>query len=144
MAENTKQEVQHVAAERFVRRGEAFWREIFTQWEASGIGVRAFCQQRGIAVSTFGLWRSKLSRRARGSEAASGTMTADAAVFIAAQADDPLVAMTAAPATPDSVLAGAPNDGVTLVLAGVRIELSGTHAGRIVDFVLGQLGSGRC
>jgi len=37
-----------------------------------------------------------------------------------------------------------PNDGVTLVLAGVRIELSGTHAGRIVDFVLGQLGGGRC
>ena len=144
MAENAKQEVQLVAAERFVRRGEAFWREVFTQWEASGIGVRAFCQQRGIAVSTFGLWRSKLLRRARRSEAASTTITAEAAVFIAAQADDPLVAMPAAPARPGSAAAGAPHDGVTLVLAGVRIELSGTHAGRIVDFVLGQLGGRRC
>ena len=144
MAENAKQEVQLVAAKRFVRRGEAFWREVFTQWEASGIGVRAFCQQRGIAVSTFGLWRSKLLRRARRSEAASTTITAEAAMFIAAQADDPLVAMPAAPARPGSVAAGAPHDGVTLVLAGVRIELSGTHAGRIVDFVLGQLGGRRC
>jgi transposase-like protein len=144
MAESTKQDVQQASAERFVRRGEAFWREVFTQWEASGVGVRAFCQQRGIAVSTFGLWRSKLSHRTHGSEAASGTMTADTAVFITAQAADPLVAMTAAPATSDSVSAGAPNDGVTLVLAGVRIELSGTHAVRIVDFVLGQLGDGRC
>lgn len=144
MAENAKQEVQLVAAERFVRRGEAFWREVFTQWEASGIGVRAFCQQRGIAVSTFGLWRSKRLHRARRSEAASTTITAEAAMFIAAQADDPLVAMPAAPARPGSAAAGAPHDGVTLVLAGVRIELSGTHAGRIVDFVLGQLGGRRC
>ena len=144
MAENAKQEVQLVAAERFVRRGEAFWREVFTQWEASGIGVRAFCQQRGIAVSTFGLWRSKRLHRARRSEAASTTITAEAAMFIAAQADDPLVAMPAAPARPGSAAAGAPHDGVTLVLAGVRIELSGTHAGRIVDFVLGQLGDRRC
>jgi len=109
MAESTNQDVQQVAAERFVRRGEAFWREVFTQWEASGIGVRAFCQQRGIAVSTFGLWRSKLSRRARASEAASAAITADAAVFIAAQADDPLAAMSAVPARPGSVGAGAPN-----------------------------------
>lgn len=144
MAESTKQDAQQATAERFVRRGEAFWREVFTQWEASGIGVRAFCQQRGIAVSTFGLWRSKLSRRARGGEAASATTTADAAVFIAAQADDALVAMTAAPVRPGSVSAQAAHDGVTLVLAGVHIELSGAHAERIVDFVLGQLGGGRC
>jgi hypothetical protein len=45
---------------------------------------------------------------------------------------------------PGSFSAGAPHDGVTLVLAGVRIELSGAHAERIVRFVLGQLGGGRC
>lgn len=144
MAERTKQDVQQATAERFVRRGEAFWREVFTQWQVSGIGVRAFCQQRGIAVSTFGLWRSKLSRRARGGDAVSATITADAAAFISAQADDPLVAASSAPVTPGSVCAGAPHDGVTLVLAGVRIELSGAHAERIVHFVLGQLGGGRC
>jgi hypothetical protein len=31
-----------------------------------------------------------------------------------------------------------------VALAGVRIELTGTHAERIVRFVLGQLGGGRC
>lgn len=82
MAESTKQDVHQATAELFVRRGEAFWREVFTQWQASGIGVR--------------------------------------------------------------VSAGAPHDGVTLVLAGVRIELSEAHAERVVDFVLGQLGGGRC
>jgi transposase-like protein len=142
MAESSKQDVQQATAERFVRRGEAFWREVFTQWEASGIAVRAFCQQRGIAVSTFGLWRSKLSRSGRGGEAASATITADAAVFIEAQAEDPLAARSAA--TPGSISAGAPHDGVALVLSGVRLELSGAHAERIVDFVLGQLGGGRC
>jgi hypothetical protein len=35
-------------------------------------------------------------------------------------------------------------DRVTLSLAGVRIELTGAHAERIVRFVLGQLGGARC
>lgn len=144
MTESTKQDVQQATAERFTRRGEAFWREIFSQWEASGIGVRAFCQQRGIAVSTFGLWRSKLSRKACVGETASAASTADTSVFIAAQAGDPLVPISATSSTPDSVPAGALHDGVTLALAGVCIELSGAHAERIVDFVLGRLGGGRC
>jgi hypothetical protein len=65
-------------------------------------------------------------------------------VFIEAQAEDPLAARSATPATPGSVSAQAPHDGVTLVLAGVRLEVSGAHAERIVDFVLGQLGGARC
>jgi hypothetical protein len=35
-------------------------------------------------------------------------------------------------------------DRVTLSIAGVRIEMSGVHAERIVRFVLGQLGGARC
>ncbi|WP_434667624.1 IS66 family insertion sequence element accessory protein TnpA [Paraburkholderia sp. A3BS-1L] len=43
------------------RQGEAFWREMVMTWEASGLGVRRFCRQQGLAVSTFGLWRKKLA-----------------------------------------------------------------------------------
>ncbi|WP_258875842.1 hypothetical protein [Paraburkholderia sp. BL27I4N3] len=35
-------------------------------------------------------------------------------------------------------------DRETLSLAGVRIELTGAHAERIVRFVLGRLGGSRC
>ena len=35
-------------------------------------------------------------------------------------------------------------DRVIVTLAGVRIELVGVHAERIVRFVLGQLGGARC
>ncbi|KAI3610219.1 hypothetical protein D8I24_0481 (plasmid) [Cupriavidus necator H850] len=35
-------------------------------------------------------------------------------------------------------------DQVVIALAGARIELTGAHAERIVRFVLGQLGGGRC
>jgi hypothetical protein len=44
------------------QQGEAFWREMVTAWKASGLGARRFCREHGLAVSTFGLWRKKLSQ----------------------------------------------------------------------------------
>ena len=53
-----------------------------------------------------------------------------------------------APATPAPPLTAdalsSSRDRVRLSLAGVRIELTGAHAERIVRFVLGQLGGARC
>jgi hypothetical protein len=43
------------------RQGEAFWREMVMTWTASGLGAQQFCHEQGLAVSTFGLWRKKLS-----------------------------------------------------------------------------------
>jgi len=43
------------------RQGEAFWRGMVMAWTASGLGARRFCREQGLAVSTFGLWRKKLS-----------------------------------------------------------------------------------
>jgi hypothetical protein len=120
------------------RQGEAFWREMVMAWKASGLGVRRFCREQGLAVSTFDLWRKKLF-----GETAPATgplaMTPDAAFVVARPDGGPV---TTPPST--TVDTSTSRDRVTLSLAGVRIELTGTHAERIVRFVLGQLGGSRC
>jgi len=118
-----------------------FWGEMVTTWKSSGVGARRFCREQGLAVSTFSLWRKKLSTHIKEIKQPLA-VTADAA-FIVSNLDGelapsrPPVATQAADVSPS-------RDGVTLSLAGVRIELSGVHAERIVRFVLGQLGGGRC
>src|SRR5471032_253459 len=67
------------------RQGEAFWGEMVTTWKASGIGARRFCREQGLAVSTFSLWRKKLSRPVREIKQPIA-VTADA-VFIASNLD---------------------------------------------------------
>jgi hypothetical protein len=123
------------------RQGEAFWGEMVTTWKASGIGARRFCREQGLAVSTFSLWRKKLSSPVKEIKRPLA-VTADAA-FIVANSDVELAPRGPSVATP-AADASPPRDRVTLSLAGVRIELSGVHAERIVRFVLGQLGGGRC
>lgn len=120
------------------RQGEAFWREMVITWEASGLGVRCFCREQGLAVSTFDLWRKKFAGESV--EVDPLVVTPDA-VFVAARPDgEPLAPAPSVTTVPASFS----RDRVTLSLAGVRIELTGTHAERIVRFVLGQLGGGRC
>jgi hypothetical protein len=121
------------------RQGEAFWREMVTTWTASGLGAQQFCHEQGLAVSTFGLWRRKLSGEARAG-AHPLVATPDAA-FIVSHPD----ASPGTPMPPPAMDAPSPSrDRVTLSLVGVRIELTGAHAERIVRFVLGQLGGARC
>lgn len=38
----------------------AHWRRVMLEVERSGLSVRAFCQQRGIAVNVFYYWRRAL------------------------------------------------------------------------------------
>ena len=121
------------------RQGAAFWREMVMAWTTSGLGLRRFCREQGLAVSTFGLWRKKLSGKAR-AEAHPLAVTADAA-FIVSHPDTVPATPTPPPALDSS---SSSRDRVTLSLSGVRIELTGAHAERIVRFVLGQLGGARC
>ena len=44
-------------------RREPFWRRTFRSWQAGGLGVRAFCAERGLAESAFYFWRQELRRR---------------------------------------------------------------------------------
>src|SRR5260370_41769905 len=121
------------------RQGETFWREMVMAWTPSGLGARRFCREQGLAVSTFGLWRKKLSGEAR-ARAHPLAVTPDAA-FIGSHPDAALTT----PAPPSAMDASSSSrDRVTLSLASVRIELTGAHAERIVRFVLGQLGGARC
>ncbi|WP_029971025.1 IS66 family insertion sequence element accessory protein TnpA [Paraburkholderia graminis] len=121
------------------RQGEAFWREMVAAWKISGVGTRRFCREQGLAISTFGLWRKKFAGETPSTSPLA--VTADAALVIARLEGEPA-------ATPSSASADTPTsstrDRVTLSIAGVRIELSGVHAERIVRFVLGQLGGARC
>ena len=121
------------------RQGEAFWREMVVAWKASGLGARRFCRERGLAVSTFGLWRKKLSGEAR-AQACPLELTPDAAFIVSRPGAAP--GTPAPPSTANASLSSP--ERVVLSLAGVRIELTGSHAERIMRFVLGQLGGARC
>ncbi|MFM0617432.1 hypothetical protein PQR37_25560 [Paraburkholderia nemoris] len=94
------------------RQGEAFWREMVMAWTTSGLGLRRFCREQGLAVSTFGLWRKKLSGEAR-ADAHPFAVTPDAA-FIVSHPDT--APATPAPPSPADALSSS-RDRVTLSLA---------------------------
>lgn len=121
------------------RQGEAFWREMVAAWKMSGVGTRRFCREQGVAVSTFGLWRKKFTGETPATIPLA--VTADAAFVVARLEGEPAATPSTASADMSSL---STRDRVTLSIAGVRIEMSGVHAERIVRFVLGQLGGTRC
>jgi hypothetical protein len=45
-------------------RKERQWRRRIDQWRVSGLSVRAFCAQNGLAQASFYAWRRVLERRA--------------------------------------------------------------------------------
>jgi hypothetical protein len=40
--------------------GETFWRTLIKEHSQSSLTARQFCEERGIAISTFNRWKSKL------------------------------------------------------------------------------------
>src|SRR5262249_1694449 len=42
---------------------ERQWRRWIGEWQASGLSVQAFCQRRGLTLSSFYAWRRMLQRR---------------------------------------------------------------------------------
>jgi len=40
---------------------EQFWRMAIETWQASGLSVRQFCRQEGLATPAFYSWRKKLT-----------------------------------------------------------------------------------
>lgn len=43
---------------------ERFWRRVVRPWQHSGLSVRAFCAQQGLAEPSFYHWRRTLGERA--------------------------------------------------------------------------------
>jgi len=44
-----------------IGRGEAWWRDCFQRYPQSGMAIEAFCKQEQVAISSFYLWRKRLS-----------------------------------------------------------------------------------
>jgi hypothetical protein len=44
-----------------VRRPEAEWRVLLSQWQASGQSLREFCRDQKIQISSFQRWRARLA-----------------------------------------------------------------------------------
>ena len=45
---------------------EAFWRKVLARQRGSGLSVKGFCQQEGLAVASFYYWKRRI--REQGSE----------------------------------------------------------------------------
>jgi len=43
-----------------IRRSKAQWQELVDAHANSGLSQRAFCEQQGISVASFGYWKRKL------------------------------------------------------------------------------------
>ena len=46
------------------RRDRSAWEQLMAQYEAGDLSQRIFCEQQGLAYSTFGYWRKQLRRSA--------------------------------------------------------------------------------
>ena len=44
---------------------ERLWQQCVSAWQGSGLTQEEFCNRRGLALSTFTLWRRKLKERER-------------------------------------------------------------------------------
>lgn len=42
---------------------EKFWRRLLRRWRHSGLGVRAFCAEHGVAEASFFAWRRMIAQR---------------------------------------------------------------------------------
>ncbi len=42
------------------RRDRSAWEQLMAQYEAGDLSQRLFCEQHGLAYSTFGYWRKQL------------------------------------------------------------------------------------
>ena len=52
------------AASSNTRRDRSAWEQLMAQYEAGDLSQRSFCEQNGLAYSTFGYWRKQLRQSA--------------------------------------------------------------------------------
>ena len=53
------------------RRDRSAWEQLMAQYEAGDLSQRIFCEQHGLAYSTFGYWRKQLRQSAHNNQPAS-------------------------------------------------------------------------
>jgi hypothetical protein len=76
------------------------WIAVLAEQEASGVSILQFCRRRGIAVSTFHSWRSRLRGRPRAGGHGGGGDPRTADVFVEAIVAASASVSASAPAVP--------------------------------------------
>ena len=139
-------EINDCAMTRYYRHGEPFWRELIARQEQSGMGVRKFCSANGVAPSTFQKRRAMLREDSAGGALASLSTPEAMFIAVAEVRDDasrasrtrrPLLPQAPAPRTSTA-------DSVVVTSGGMRIEMTGAHADRIVRHLLGRMSGVGC
>jgi len=51
------------------RRTKAQWQQLVSLQQSSGLTQKAFCEQEGLSLATFGYWRRKLRKEAQAEDA---------------------------------------------------------------------------
>ncbi len=135
-------EIVEESVKRYYRHGEVFWRDLIARQPHSGLGVRKFCQANGVAPSTFHKQRALLGKAQP--VAAPVPVTTPDAMFIAiAHEGDGITSLPPEPLrSPASK--GSARDSVIVTSGGIRVEMTGAHADRIVRHLLNRLNGFTC
>ena len=130
------------------RHGEAFWRDMIILQSLSVQGIREFCHAHGLAPSTFHKWRLKLSSTSELKAAAKQPAPVSTAHTVFIPILQPADNTVGAQATPvpirDSVPKGAARESITVISGGLRVEMTGSYAERIVRHLLGRMNGFTC
>jgi transposase-like protein len=135
-------EADNSSAQRYYRYGEAFWRELIARQAQSSQGIRNFCQANGLATSTFHKWRAKLAERAE--VASTEHRSVPDAMFIAVAHDPTPIAQERAEPTPLPQSRGNVRDSIIVTSGGMRVEMTGAYADRIVRHLLSRMNGFTC
>ena len=130
------------SAARYYRHGEEFWQDLIARQAQSGLEMRRFCTDNGVASSTFHKWRKILANRNVHNKP-TPVSTPDA-MFIPITADSHSGISPASEPAPYSTPKASSRDCVIVSSGGVRIELTGAHADRIVRHLLGRMNGLTC
>jgi transposase-like protein len=127
---------------RYYRHSEMFWRDLIARQPESGQGVRKFCLANGVPPSTFHKWRAAL--RERPAAARQAPISTPDAMFIPIlhDADRAVESLPEPPRGPSSKVTA--RDSVIVTSGGMRVELTGACADRIVRHLLGRMNGFSC
>jgi transposase-like protein len=129
-------------SKRYYRHGESFWRDLIARQPLSGQGVRKFCQANGVASGTFHKWRATLGKGSAVIVPAP-VATPDAMFIALAHESDGATSLPPEPSRAPSSRGGT-RDSVIVTSGGMRVEMTGAHADRIVRHLLSRMNGFTC
>ena len=131
-------------AARYYRHSDAFWRDLIARQPQSGQGVRKFCQSNGVAPGTFHKRRAMLLAEGTPLVQPVPVTTADA-TFLPIASDPAIETNSLSVAhRPLPAKGNVRDDSVIVTSGGMRVEMTGAHADRIVRHLLNRMNGFTC